>query len=182
MKAFKIILIVVAALSFMSIGAGVYAEFAPAKIVNYDVVKTEYIKEPIFVGVNTTLYVPYEVIKEVEVPHVITINNTIIKEVYTQELKYPETYGELLKLFYSIQTAPDDCDDLAEYGRREAEKQGYYLGEVVLSGLEYNKIFLNHPIPMADYHALNFTWVGNYGYYIDFMVRDIKLAPEFVRD
>ena len=99
-----------------------------------------------------------------------------------QPLEYFSSYDELLGWFYGVWVGFEDCDDVAQKAREIAEADGYYLGEVIVSGYEYNKVFLEHPIPQGVYHAINFTWVGNDGYYVDFGARDIKKAPEFVRD
>lgn len=177
MKFLKFIWLTLFAASFCAIGVGIGAELYPPVLIHTETKTVEY--RDYWNIIEKQVEVPVYI--EREVPQIITIETTVEVQTYPS-LRYFKTYNELLTFFYATHIEFDDCDDMVEKARIAAENAGYYLGEVPISGTEYNKIFIEHPIPPDIYHMINFTWVGNDGYYIDFAQRDIKKATEFVRD
>lgn len=177
MTVLRIIWLVLFAGSFCAIGIGIGSELNPPQVTHVVSYQTEYVDK--WQIVERTVEVP--VFIDREVPQIITVETTVEIPTYPS-LRYFDNLDELLNFFYHTDIDFDDCDNMAEIARRAAEAEGYYLGEVVIIGSQYNKIFIDNPMPPAIYHAINFTWVGNDGYYVDFMIRDVKKAPDFVRD
>jgi len=140
------------------------------------------------------LYPIIEYVDRWHEPEVITVNNTILKEIekpvevekvvyrnrLPQEWESVEQfenwyYSQGFTLLMTSGAYTVDCDDYAEWVNREALKQSYHISDALTwNGMYYNKKVTNKYKPEQPGHVGGLVLIQGTYYYFEPMIKDFN--------